>query len=320
MQYMYIIIKRVHTTWPYPLGFSFSILLVSQAQQLVVDTTVLQSYQQPPSRSLNCTYTRLLDVSTLARSFFCATFMDARTSRITLEDAGPPHAEGIPTGDGAFSAPPQDNAAPPEHIHNSKKSAAAPDIIHRQGLVPSSRPEKDGLTEPPPPYGMAASSERTRLDGNGSIRVALLHFFPASPGSTYLFYNLTFLRHHHLVVRGSGRPRAAPVRIYWILRCILGYMDGTNSAVAPGPLDGVGPGEYECPLGRGYEWTRDWDFILSTRNFAQSRENWMADACLYFRGFAPDECLTIPWHNASKTRRVEGTCCPRNGSGRGVEV
>ena len=120
-------------------------------------------------------------------------------------------------------------------------------------------------------------------------KVASLPFIRPSRGLNYMHDELHMLRHNHLSVRDSESTRAVPVLAYRAIKCGVNTIrarlkptrtDTSENPAVPTPLNAIGPGEVERPMGRRFDWTRDWDFLLSMKTYSDDGKQWMADACL----------------------------------------
>ena len=180
----------------------------------------------------------------------------------------------------------------------------------------------DGPPEPPPPYTCAAAPPAAMLLGKSPLRVAMLPPRRPSKGHVYLNEMIYFARHEHLRIQGSHGLRKVPLFFYHLFKSAgrqvsagekPRYTDETETILVFSPLDSLGPGEVDIPIGPGYVWTREWEFMLTVRSESERNAGqvWQADICLYFHGLSPHGDVTIPWKDPSKTRSVGRDAVPR---------
>ena len=136
---------------------------------------------------------------------------------------------------------------------------------------------------------------------------------------------LHMVRHNPLSVRDTESTRAVPILAYRAIKCRVNTLrarlkptrtDTSENPAVPIPLDAIGPKEVERPIGKCFDWTRDWDFLLSMRTYSEHGKQWMADACLYFKGLRPWSSDAIPWNDLSITERVESDPIPSRHGGK----
>lgn len=182
------------------------------------------------------------------------------------------------------------------------------------------------FTTSPPSYKSATAPSASTLAGKRPTKVAMLPLIQPSGGFQYLDDKLHVIGYDHLSVRGSKGVSALPGLVYGALKCYVNtrrssqkprYTDETGKTMVFTPLDAIGPGEVEVPIETYFDWTRDWDSMLSVRGYVypEGCERSMWDACLYFNGMSPQGCATIPWNDPSRTQRLEGDLLPSNRHG-----
>ncbi|SPO01046.1 related to beta-glucosidase [Cephalotrichum gorgonifer] len=195
----------------------------------------------------------------------------------------------------------------------------------RDRILSSHTHDRNNFAETPPAnadggHGKAgALSTPSSAATSHPIKVASLPFVRPSSGVFYLHDELYMIRHNHLSVQGSDTStRAMPVLIYRAMKCGVNtlrarqkakrsYTDETgNTMLSSSPVNAIGPGEIERPMGKRHDWTQDWDFIFSLRNSSMvDDEQWVADACLYFNGLSIKGGDSIPWNDRSRTQRID---------------
>ncbi|SPO03115.1 uncharacterized protein DNG_05797 [Cephalotrichum gorgonifer] len=90
------------------------------------------------------------------------------------------------------------------------------------------------------------------------------------------------------------------------------------------PLDRIGPGEVERTVGGFYDWSRDWDLVLSTNNESRALrdgsstgDEWRTYAQLYFNDLSDLGSDAVPWNDAARTQRLVADVLPRSDAKKG---
>ena len=213
----------------------------------------------------------------------------------------------------------------PEHAATlaTKENTRLP----RKSATTSSCPKKgnsDATTDPapwgadiaesPPSYKNAVASIKPTLEKHGSMRVAELPISKPSEGFSYVDRPSW----EDFQLRGSKTRRNIFVLVHLAYKAFKNTEEAriketrhsASPGAAPGPLDEIGPGEVERPIGIHLEWTREWEYVLTLWNICEAGEVWGSRAFLFFNGVQPQNPQGINWKDPSRTQRVKADKLP----------
>ncbi|SPO06857.1 uncharacterized protein DNG_09551 [Cephalotrichum gorgonifer] len=218
-----------------------------------------------------------------------------------IDEAPPPYESAVepsadtPTGD---------------HV---KSRSHPPTMATDEELIPFLRPAK-----------FPWESGCGRSVGQSPPRVATL---PC--GSVVEKNYLHHVRHSDNLVQGAKIRRPWSLAIFRAIRSgfhteshyesPVATADGTCKPRGTVPPSRLGPGEEEHYVGITYDWTRDWDFVLSVKN--ESREMrgksedgdwWVGYAHIYFNDLSGLDCEAVPWNDTARTQRLAADGGPQN--------